>query len=244
MNRETENALLLLVGVSTAIITLSGAFTRYVKPSLEPWLLASAGLLIALAVISIVRDVRRAGGRETEPGGHHGAGGHQHRSGIVWLLLVPVALLAFVVPPAIGPLTARPSVTTISSDVLRRPFPPLPDGPAPEVSLPDLLIRIAQDSAGTLDDRLVTVTGFTIKDGDRTDLGRVVILCCAADAQLARIVLGGAATAAAAHLPDGTWVRVEGKVPAGQGDSSRRFIPQLDVTSVVQIDPPENTYSY
>ncbi|XTP34040.1 TIGR03943 family putative permease subunit [Mycobacterium sp. TJFP1] len=238
MNRETENALLLLVGVSAALITFSGAYTRYVKPSLQPWLLASAALLITLAVVSIVRDVRRGGHTEATHGGH------EHRSGIVWLLLVPVALLAFIVPPAIGPLTARTSVTAISTDVLRRPFPPLSDERAPEISLPDLLIRIAQDSAGTLDDRVVSVTGFTIKDGARTDLGRVVILCCAADAQLARIVLGGPAATSAGNLPDGTWVRVEGKVPAGQSDSSRSFIPQLDVTVVEQIDLPENTYSY
>ena len=54
MSRETENALLLLVGVSTAIVTLSGAYTRYVKPALQPWLLASAALLIVLALAAIV----------------------------------------------------------------------------------------------------------------------------------------------------------------------------------------------
>ena len=42
MSRETENALLLLVGVSTLIISVTGTFTRYVKPSLLPWLMASA----------------------------------------------------------------------------------------------------------------------------------------------------------------------------------------------------------
>ena len=34
MSRETENALLLLVGVSAGIITVSGAYTRYV-PAFE-----------------------------------------------------------------------------------------------------------------------------------------------------------------------------------------------------------------
>jgi uncharacterized repeat protein (TIGR03943 family) len=237
MTRETENALLLLVGVSTAIITVGGAYTRYVKPSLQPWLLASAVLLIALALVSIVRDVRRGGGS-----GVHDS--HGHRPGIVWLLLAPIALLAFVVPPAIGPQTARPSVADISTEVLRRPFPPLPAEHAPELSLPDLLIRNAQDSAGTLDDRLVSITGFTIKDGDRTDVGRVVILCCAADAQLARINLTGPAADTASRLPDGTWVRIEGKVPAGQSDSSRNSIPRMDVLAVQQVEAPANTYSY
>ncbi|VEG58070.1 TIGR03943 family protein [Mycolicibacterium aurum] len=237
MSRETENALLLLVGLSTVIVTMSGSFTRYVKPSLEPWLIASAVLLIGLALVSIARDVRRGG----SSGSHDD---HGHRAGVVWLLLIPIALLAFVVPPAIGPQTARPAVAEVSTDVLRRPFPPLPDERAAELSLPDLLIRNAQDSAGTLDNRLVSVTGFTIKDGDRTDLGRVVILCCAADAQLARITLTGPAADTASRLPDGTWVRIEGKVPAGQSDSSRSTIPRIDVLDVAQIEPPANTYSY
>lgn len=237
MSRETENVLLLLVGLSAAIITISGAYTRYVKPSLQPWLLASAVLLIALALVAIARDVRRGGSSATHD--HHG-----HRPGIAWLLMIPIALLAFVVPPAIGPQTARPAVAEVSTDVLRRPFPPLLDERAPEISLPELLIRNAQDSAGTLDDRLVSVTGFTIKDGGRTDLGRVVILCCAADAQLARITLSGPAVATASRLPDGTWVRIEGKVPAGQSDSSRSSIPRIDVSAVQQIAAPDNAYSY
>ncbi|UXA17595.1 TIGR03943 family putative permease subunit [Mycobacterium sp. SMC-4] len=235
MKRETENALLLLVGVCTAIITATGAYTRYVKPSLLPWLVASAVLLIGLALVSIVRDIRSG------PQEH---GDHAHHSGVLWLLIVPVALLGFVVPPAIGPLTARPAVVEVSTDVLRRPFPPLPDERAPELALPEVLIRVAQDSAGTLDDKLVSVIGFTIHDEGRVDLGRVVILCCAADAQLARMVLDGPAAHAAARLPDGTWVRVEGTVPTGQADSSRRTVPRMQVTSVTEIEPPDLPYSY
>ena len=48
MSRETENALLLLLGLSTAIITVTGVYTRYVKPSLLPWLAAVAVLLVPI----------------------------------------------------------------------------------------------------------------------------------------------------------------------------------------------------
>ncbi len=54
MKRETENLLLLLVGVSIAMITVGGVFTRYVKPSLLPWLAATAVLLVVLALVTIV----------------------------------------------------------------------------------------------------------------------------------------------------------------------------------------------
>lgn len=237
MSRETENALLLLVGVCTLIITISGAYTRYVKPSLQPWLLASAVVLIALAVVSIVRDIRRGQAHDTHQD-------HGHRSGVLWLLVLPIALLGFVVPPPLGPKSPLRTVTEVSTDTLRRPYPPLPDERAPEISLPELLVRNARDSAGSLNNRLVSVTGFTIKAGDRTELGRIVILCCAADGQLARIQLDGPAADEVAQLPEGAWVRVEGKVPPGQNDSSLRNVPVMTVESAQQIEQPANTYVY
>ena len=231
MSRETENALLLLIGVSTGLIVVTGSFTRYVKPGLSPYLIATAVLLIILALASIGHDIRAGGG-------HHEHQDHHHRSGTAWLLVIPIALLAFVVPPSIRPSAA--SVREVSTDVLRHAFAPLPAGDAPELSLPEVLMRVAQDNAGTLDNRTITVTGFTMRDGDRTDLARIVIICCAADAQLARIRLEGPAATAAAGYPDNTWVRVEGTVPAGQTDS----VPVMTASSVSRTEPPAHQYAY
>ena len=55
MSRETENALLLLVGLSIGIITVTGAYTRYVRPSQLSWLAAATIFLIVLAATSIIR---------------------------------------------------------------------------------------------------------------------------------------------------------------------------------------------
>ncbi len=237
MSRETENALLLLVGVCTIIITVTGAYTRYVKPSLLPWLVASAVVLIALALVAIARDIRRGTAQRSEDD-------HGHRSGVLWLLIVPIALLGFVVPPALGSQSSVRTITEVSTDVLLRPYPPLPDERAPEISLPELLVRNARDSNRSLDNRLVSVTGFTIRDGEDTYLGRIVILCCAADGQLARIRLEGPAADAVKQLPEGAWVRLEGKVPAGQVDSSLKAVPVMRVESAQQIEQPANTYVY
>ncbi|MEE6164113.1 MULTISPECIES: TIGR03943 family putative permease subunit [unclassified Mycolicibacterium] len=234
MSRETENALLLLIGVSTAIIVVTGTFTRYVKPTLLPYLSATAVLLIVLALAAIVRDIRHG---PTDDHDHE----HAHLRGTAWLLLIPIALLAFVVPPAIRPDAA--SVTPVSTDVLRRAFPPLPGG-TPELSLPNVLIRIAQDTAGTLDNRTIKITGFTMHDGEHTYLARIVIICCAADAQLARIGLTGPAAADLAGYPENTWVTVEGSVPAGQSDSGRRTIPNLTVRTAARTNPPPQQYAY
>jgi uncharacterized repeat protein (TIGR03943 family) len=227
MTRETENTILLLVGLSIGLTTSSGAFTRYVKPSLLPWLVVTAVLLVGLALVAIVGDIRRGG-----PGHAHGHD-HGHRSGVVWLLVVPIVVLIFVTPPALRPQAAARSATTASTGSQRRGFPPLPTGHAPDVPLPEVLMRAANDTSGSLTNRLITIRGFVLNEGDGIDLARIVIICCAADAQLARIHLrGGAVT----RFGDNTWLRVEGRVRNGTP------IPTFDAVTVTRIDTPPSPY--
>ena len=237
MKREAENAILLLVGLSIGLITYTGVFTRYVKPALLPWLAATAVLLLGLALVAIVGDIRRGGpghGHDQDPDHQEG---HSHRTGVVWLLVVPVVLLIFVTPPALRPQAAARSAITVSNDALRRAFPPLPPGRAPEVSLPEVLVRSAHDTSGSLTNRLVTITGFVLNERDGMDLARIVIFCCAADAQLARIHLRGPAGGGALRFADNTWLRVEGRVKSGAP------IPTLDAVTVTRVDAPANPYA-
>ena len=237
MSRVTQNTLLLLVGLATGLIALKGTYLHYVRPLLLPWLIVASVVLIVLAIVAIVQDLRRAG---TAPDGDGHSDGHRHRPWVVWLLLVPIAVLAFVVPPPLGARGATPE-TAAANTPHRRPFPPLPAERAPLVSLPDVMMRAATDSAATLDDRLITVVGFTINDGGAVDLGRVVIICCAADAQLARVRLTGPPLTA---YPDDTWLRVEGKVVPGSSTAQTSFVPTISVSSATKIDKPANTYAY
>ena len=242
MSREAENTLLLLVGIATAMITIGGAFTRYVKPAMLPWLGLTAAVVIGLALVAMAVDIRRGAAPDT----HHSHGGHDgdsHSGSVAWLLLVPVVVLIFVAPPALGPQAFSTSVTAVSTEVLRREFPPLPAGRAPEVAVPEVTIRAAQDTAGTLNNRLITVVGFTLLEADGVDLGRVAIICCAADARLARIHLRGPAAARAMDLPDETWVRVEGTVVEGSATTDPASIPTLEITAITPIDEPANTYA-
>jgi putative membrane protein len=248
MSREAENTLLLLVGIATAMITIGGAFTRYVKPSMLPWLGLTAVVVIGLALVAMAVDIRRgvAHGDHGDHGDHENPGphgDHTHRGSVAWLLLLPIVVLIFIAPPALRPQAFPPSVTAVSTDVLRREFPPIPDGRAPELAVPEVMVRAAQDTAGTLDNRLITVVGFTLREADGVDLGRVAIVCCAADARLARIHLRGPAAAEAAALPDETWVRVEGTVITGSADGDSTSIPTLEVAKVTPIDEPANTYA-
>jgi len=237
VRRETENTLLLIVGIALVMVTITGAYTRYVKPVMLPWLAISSAVVIGLALVAIVRDIR-GGGAQQDHAGHDHAG-HVHRNGIVWLLVLPVVLLIFVVPPALSARAAAPVAVTVTG---ARSFPPLPPGAAPTLSLPEVLMRVAVGKVGGLDGNQITTTGFTMRDGDRVDLAKIVIICCAADAQLARLHLSGPAAASAAALPENTWLRVEGTVPAGQTYSGTSSIPTLEVSSITRIDPPANTY--
>jgi uncharacterized repeat protein (TIGR03943 family) len=234
MSRGTQNTLILLVGLSAVVMVIKGTYLHFVKPSLLPWLIAAAVVLIALAVASIVRDLRNA------PAEEHG---HRHRPWLVWLLLVPIALTTFVVPPPLGAQGTAPEAIAATEPV-RRAFPPLPAGRAPAVPIPDVVMRAAADSANSLDRRLITITGFTLKYPEGTDLGRVVIVCCAADAQLARIHLSGAAVAEAAGYPEDTWLQLEGTVVPGTSTASTNFIPTMAVSTVTRIEKPANTYAY
>ena len=107
MSRETENTVLLLVGISMAMISVSGAFIRYVKPGLLPWLVASAVLLVGLAFVAIIGDIRRGAPRTSEGPGDHGQT-HSHRPVIAWSLVVPIVVLIFITPPALRPQPPLP----------------------------------------------------------------------------------------------------------------------------------------
>jgi putative membrane protein len=236
VSRGTQNTVLLLIGMSIVVMVAKGSYLYYVKPALLPWLVAAAVVLIGLAVVSVIRDVR-GGGDDSDHVGH------RHRSWLLWFMVVPIALMVFVVPPPLGAQGATPD-TAAANEPMRRPFPPLPAGSAPMVSIPDLVMRAAADSTDSLHGRLITITGFTLKYPGSTDLGRVVIVCCAADAQLARIHLSGPALAQVAGIPENTWLEMEGTIVAGTSTAATNYIPTLTVTSFKHVDKPANTYAY
>lgn len=233
MKRETQNVLLLLLGLSVGVMVAKGAYLHYVKPSLLPWLVIAAVGLTALALVSMIRDIR-SGGAEAHDS-------HHHRGAMTWLLLVPVVLVAFVIPP---PIEADGAAPVAASQTHRRPFPPLPAGRAPVLSLPEVVMRAVTDSEGTLEGRLLTITGFSLKEHDGVDLGRVVIVCCAADAQLARLHLAGPGASSAATYPEDTWLQIEARVVDGSASAGTSFIPTVTVDSVTRVDRPANTYAY
>ncbi|MGY0063817.1 TIGR03943 family putative permease subunit [Streptomyces sp. LZ34] len=242
MKRNVQVLLLLFLGVGLLHISLlTDLYLRYVRSGLRPALIASGVLLVLLGAVSAARD----GFPFNRPRMHHGHG-HDHAGGprVAWLLYVPALTILFLAPPALGSYTASrddaqaPKAPTVSAsgDSL---FPALPGKGIVEMSLNDFSSRAVWDTSRTLKGHTVRLTGFATPGRHGTwYVSRLVISCCAADAQVRKVRVHGAAAppADAWVTVTGTW-HPTGKI--GTDDAS----PALDVTTVKRVPAPKDPYN-
>jgi uncharacterized membrane protein YcgQ (UPF0703/DUF1980 family) len=147
---------------------------------------------------------------------HHG---HDHgRFDVAWLLVVPMLVLLVIAPPALGSFSAARSGTALGAAANASDLPALPDG------------------------RRVTLSGFVLPgEGGTWYLTRMVITCCAADAQPVKVGLAGT-------VPDGLkgndWLQVTGTYATRQDRDpvNAQPIPYLTVDSSTPIPAPALQY--
>ncbi|MFG3505089.1 TIGR03943 family putative permease subunit [Streptomyces sp. NPDC047821] len=263
MRRHIQAALLLLTGSAVLHISLlSQVYLRYVKEGLRPFLIASAVLLLALGVVSAVRDglpfaPRRPEHRERaddqgpvdDGHGHDGHDGHGHGHGhdggprVAWVLFLPVLALLLYAPPALGSYTAARETDNAVARVSE--FAPLPDADPAPLALSGFIARVQQDRDRSLAGRTVLMTGFVTpaKGGSAKDgswyLTRLVVSCCAADSRSLRVRVHGRPAP-----PADTWVTVTGTWhPGGGGELGTATAPvALDARSVERVPEPVNPY--
>ncbi|HEY2671017.1 MAG TPA: TIGR03943 family protein, partial [Rugosimonospora sp.] len=170
------------------------------------------------------------------------AHGHRHgRGGVAWLLVLPALVVLLIAPPAIGSYSAGRSGTALgaasSSD-----YPPLPAGDPVKVSVLDYASRAVFDHGRSLTGRQVTLSGFLLGNGSgRWYLTRMVITCCAADAQPVKVGLTGAVPAG---LRANDWLEATGTY-TDQRDKdpvNGQTIPYLSVASSTPIPAPAQQY--
>lgn len=245
MRRETQNILLVLLGGALLKLALTGTYLRYVKSSLQPWLVATGAVMVLLAVVSIVRDIR-SGGLAHEHGPDHGHGHgevHDHGHGSSrspWMLLLPVLAVFLISPPALGADTVNRSTVNAAQEAeASSGFAPLPPDEVVELTIGEFVTRTAWDDSGSLDDRTVKLTGFVVRKDADVFLARLTIGCCAADARPVKVRLTGLDLTA---LPDEQWVEAVGRVVPGSANEESRFVPTFTVTGVVPIAAPEDPY--
>jgi uncharacterized repeat protein (TIGR03943 family) len=239
VRRETQNVLLVLLGGALLKISFNGTYLRYVKAA-HQWLLILAGVvMIALAAVSIIRELR--GARMD----HHD---HDHPARSAWLLMLPVLAVFLVAPPALGADTvnrdgrapADAPQTDVAADGTEL-FPALPPGDPVDVTLTDFSLRAAWDSGDSLTDRRVRLTGFVVHDGDITYVARIAIACCAADAYPVKIRLRGSDLSG---YPDDSWVNVEATVVPDSATRANEYVPTATVHSVTPTTEPEDPYEH
>ncbi|GAB2971245.1 TIGR03943 family putative permease subunit [Saccharothrix stipae] len=237
MRRETQNILLVLLGGALLKLALTGTYLRYVKESLQPWLVATGGVMVVLALVSIARDIR--GGKENPSGVEHA--GHEHgTSRSPWMLLLPVLAVFLISPPALGADTVNRSDRNAAQEAkASNGFAPLPSDAVIPLTISEFVTRTAWDDSGSLDDRTVKLTGFVVrKDGD-VFIARLTISCCAADASPVKAKVVGQDFAA---LPTDQWIEATGRVVPGSATKESAFVPTFTVSEVLPIATPEDTY--
>ncbi|MFF8730278.1 TIGR03943 family putative permease subunit [Streptomyces sp. NPDC015171] len=232
MKRSLQAGLLVLCGLGLLHVSLfTDLCLRYVKEGMRPLLVVSGVVLLLLGLAGAVLDRG-----EEERDGH----GHDH-SGlprVAWLLLLPALSLLFYAPPALGAFTASrqpPRPVTHTDD-----FDPLPRTSPLPMTLSDFTSRVLEDRGQAIKGRGIRMTGFvTPLSGGKGgwELTRIILNCCAADAQSVKVrIYGGPA------LPADTWVAVTGTWHPGGTLGTGSAPVALDARTVVKIARPSNGY--
>jgi uncharacterized repeat protein (TIGR03943 family) len=257
VNRESQDTLLLFVGVMVLQVGITDLHLRYVKPQMQPFLLTAGAVLTLLAVVSIVRSQRRspspvvvASPTEHVPGGalaasvepthagdEHPGGGHDHAHmpRTAWLLALPLLVLTLITPPSLGAYAASRGTSTVDAPSGTVPPLPAPTNGAVELTLTEFATRslYAPDS---LRGATLRLTGFALPEEQGWSLARIALACCAADGRPVRVKAEGTPAPAA-----DSWVVLEGRFEGTEGEGRKR-IPVLAVSGITPIDAPVQQY--
>jgi uncharacterized repeat protein (TIGR03943 family) len=250
VRRPLQAVLLVLSGLGLLYASLpTDLYLRYVRPGMRPLLIVSGVLLLLLGAAEAWSQWRPgAGGEHAEDRRHEagdgegeGEGGHGHDHSAVprvaWLLLLPALSLLLYAPPGLGAYTAaRQAPKPVAQ---RDDFDPLPSTSPLPLTLGDFTSRVRQDRDQAIKGRSVRMTGFVTPAGRGGGwyLTRLLINCCAADAQSVRVRIHGAPAP-----PADTWVTVVGTWHEGGTLGTSSAPVALDARTVRKVDRPSNAY--
>ncbi|MFF3714237.1 TIGR03943 family putative permease subunit [Streptomyces phaeochromogenes] len=267
MRLRPQGVLLILCGAALLRIALfSELYLRYVKEGLRPYLVISGVALIALGLVGMISRGKEEHGHEHEcereygaydedaheahvhevHAGHgqdtheaHAGHGHDHTRNprIAWLLTAPALALLLFPPPALGSYSAGREEARVAAQGTGT-FPELPAGDPVDLTLGAFASRAEWDTGASMKNRTVRLTGFVTRDDDGTwYIARLLVTCCAADAQALKVEIRAADAPAA-----DAWVTVTGTWhPTGKpGSDAAR--PVLDAASVKRVPAPSDPY--
>jgi uncharacterized repeat protein (TIGR03943 family) len=243
VNRQAQAVILLLVGGAVLRASLTGQYLNYVKPGLQPYLIAAGAMLVLAGAFTLWYEIK--GRTDEHDDAHdraHDDDGHGHAHGgprVAWLLLAPVLGLLLFAPPALGSYAAGRSGSAVTA---RSDYAPLPPGDPLRMTMLDYASRAVFDRGASIGDRRVRLTGFAMR-GPQGNwlLARMMVSCCAADARPVKVALGGDLPE---DLADQQWLDVTGRYSARelQDDVNGEAIPYLEVSEVTLIPVPQEQY--
>ncbi|MDR7278582.1 putative repeat protein (TIGR03943 family) [Catenuloplanes atrovinosus] len=232
--------IMLLFGGAILKASIGDLYLRYVKEALQPFLIASALLLIAAGVMTLWYDLRPS---RAEVHDHdHGDGHAHHEPRVGWLLILPVLGLLLVAPPALGAYAAGQSGTALAGRQAESDYPPLPEGDPVEITMLDYASRAVFDEGRSLTDRRLLLTGFVTQGPDgQPMLARMILSCCAADGRPIKVGLSGNVPA---NVPSDTWIEVTGAYTAqtAKDPVNEATVPYLEVETWQEIPAPKQQY--
>ena len=209
-----------------AWLWLSGEMTRYLGPRTY-WVVIFGALSLGAAGLAHVVTLRSEDGP-----------GRIASSDAVAALVLLIPLVAVLTVPDARLGAQAASRKASAGGLAAASLLPLPE-PDGEISFIDLHYAMESAeyaaSAGVTEGAEVELTGFvTYSPSGRLQLTRFYVSCCAADAIPYSAALGGAA----GRWDEDVWLDVEGTV-SGSGDGLH-----VEVTSVREVEPPDDPYLY
>ncbi|XHR26864.1 MAG: TIGR03943 family putative permease subunit [Chthoniobacteraceae bacterium] len=242
MDRLGPSLTLLLWGGMLVGFYASGRLGHLLHPNFHGLVLVTGVLLLISAVCVLLspEETAQPTGRDCgcAPGRRRG------RWFMAFILLIPLPLAAWISPDqysqtlVLNRLSAGATVATLAPTAA-------PETPAPEIGEPrkveigDLLIA-AQTPEGraAYEGQPVEFIGqVTLLGKDQTEFVRLLMLCCAADAQVLSVRINGPCP-----IPAMQWGKVRGTVHfIARGDAQ---IPTVTAQTITQEPPPTDPYVY
>lgn len=228
MNSRTAQAIVLfLLGGVLLHAGLTGRYLRYIKAGLQPLVLGAGVVLIAAAAATVWYEWRRA-----RPDAHR-------TPRVAWLLVLPVFALVLAAPPALGSYSAMRAGTALTPPLA---LPALAPGNPVRLGVIDYADRAVYDHGQSLAGRRVVLTGFVAFDRSGAPfLVRMLLSCCAADAQPVKVGLTGQVPPV---LQPDSWLEVTGSYTAQQTKDpvNDGTIPFITVEQANPVAPPADPY--
>lgn len=258
-SRVLTSATLLIWGAVLAYFVLSNRIASYLHPAFHGWVLVSGVGLIALAVgAAVFREKSLAGARPL--------GRRVMESAVLTIPLLFAVVISPSEFGATAVMN-RGIIDNLDEIPAYAPplEPPLPqaDGSIGEGTMMDPALYLAKNSSGQIkaetvdllyaaaeptmrqdfENKEVEVVGQFVPartgnpSGDRFNLVRMFVMCCAADARPVGIAVESRQT-----FPEMSWLKVTGKVTFPVEAGRRAAV--LIADKIEETDPPEESFIY